>query len=181
MGKLTMDLNDINYLDWVSRMEGIVTLKNYYGLVTKSKTPEESAENDKLEPPRKHKAASLLKINCIVRLGNNFYTNSKKDPAIFWKLAQEFYKPKSIQNQTSYLNKIFSMHLIDENIKEAISLILENTLHLLTLFSGLTISPENLIASFIAMWVIINLPDRFKTTMEVWLGKCEVENKSPSL
>ncbi|MBW0530696.1 hypothetical protein O181_070411 [Austropuccinia psidii MF-1] len=31
------------------------------------------------------------------------------------------------------------------------------------------------------MWVIINLPNRFKKTMEVWLGKCQVENKSPSL
>ncbi|MBW0551635.1 hypothetical protein O181_091350 [Austropuccinia psidii MF-1] len=31
------------------------------------------------------------------------------------------------------------------------------------------------------MWVIINLPDRFKTTMELWLEKCKVENKSPSL
>ncbi|MBW0497539.1 hypothetical protein O181_037254 [Austropuccinia psidii MF-1] len=31
------------------------------------------------------------------------------------------------------------------------------------------------------MWVIINLPERFKTTMGVWLGKCKVEKKSPSL
>ncbi|MBW0478758.1 hypothetical protein O181_018473 [Austropuccinia psidii MF-1] len=61
------------------------------------------------------------------------------------------------------------------------SFILENTLYLRTLFSGLTISPESLIDSIIAMWVIINLPNRFKTTMEVWLGKCKVEKKSPSL
>ncbi|MBW0559943.1 hypothetical protein O181_099658 [Austropuccinia psidii MF-1] len=61
------------------------------------------------------------------------------------------------------------------------SLILENNLHLQTLCSGLTIFPESLIDSVIAMWVIINLPDRFKTTMEVWLGKCEVEKKSPLL
>ncbi|MBW0523599.1 hypothetical protein O181_063314 [Austropuccinia psidii MF-1] len=61
------------------------------------------------------------------------------------------------------------------------SFILENTLHLRTLFSGLTISPESLIDSARAMWVIINLPDRFKTTMVVWLGKCKVEKKSPSL
>ncbi|MBW0487056.1 hypothetical protein O181_026771 [Austropuccinia psidii MF-1] len=54
-------------------------------------------------------------------------------------------------------------------------------LHLRTLFSGLTISPEDLIDSVIAMWVIINLPGRFKTTMEVWLGKFEVEKKSSSL
>ncbi|MBW0573926.1 hypothetical protein O181_113641 [Austropuccinia psidii MF-1] len=31
------------------------------------------------------------------------------------------------------------------------------------------------------MWVIINLPERLKTTMEVWLGKCEVEKKTPSI
>ncbi|MBW0549632.1 hypothetical protein O181_089347 [Austropuccinia psidii MF-1] len=61
------------------------------------------------------------------------------------------------------------------------SFIPENTLHLQTLFSGLTISPETLIDSVISMWVIISLPDRFKTTMELWLGKCKVENKSPSL
>ncbi|MBW0511822.1 hypothetical protein O181_051537 [Austropuccinia psidii MF-1] len=162
-------------------MEGIPTLKNYYGLVTNTETSEEVAENDKLEPRRRHKAAALLKINCIGRLGNKFYSDSKKDPAVFWKLAQEFYQPKSIQNQTFYLNKIFSTHLIAENIKETMSFILENTLHLRTLFSGLTISPESLIDSVIATWVLINLPDRFKTTMEVWLGKCEVEKKSPSL
>ncbi|MBW0571757.1 hypothetical protein O181_111472 [Austropuccinia psidii MF-1] len=49
------------------------------------------------------------------------------------------------------------------------------------IFSGFTISPEDLIDSVIAMWVIINLPKRFKTTMEVWLGECEVEKTSPSL
>ncbi|MBW0508265.1 hypothetical protein O181_047980 [Austropuccinia psidii MF-1] len=187
MGEFTIELNendklnDTNYLDWVSRMEGILTLKNYYGLVTKTKTPEEVIENDKLEPQRRHEAAALLKINCIVRLGNKFYSDLKKDPAIFWKLTQEFYQPKSIQNQTLYLNKIFSTHLIDKNIKETVSFILENTLHLQTLFSGLTISPESLIDSVIAMWVIINLPNKFKTAMEVWLGKCKVEKKSTSL
>ncbi|MBW0510060.1 hypothetical protein O181_049775 [Austropuccinia psidii MF-1] len=187
MGEFTIELNkndklnDTNYLDWVSRMEGILTLKNYYGLVTNTKTPEEVIENDKLEPRRRHKAAALLKNNCIGRLRNKFYTDSKKDPDVFWKLTQKFYQPKSIQKQTSYLNKIFSTHLIDKNIKEAMSFILENTLHLQTLFSGLTISPESLIDSVIAMWVIINLPNRFKTAMEVWLGKCKVENKSPTL
>ncbi|MBW0483697.1 hypothetical protein O181_023412 [Austropuccinia psidii MF-1] len=54
-------------------------------------------------------------------------------------------------------------------------------LHLCTLFSYLTNSPEDLIDSVIAMWGIINLPERFKTSMEVWLGKCKVEKKSPSI
>ncbi|MBW0469792.1 hypothetical protein O181_009507 [Austropuccinia psidii MF-1] len=61
------------------------------------------------------------------------------------------------------------------------STILENTLHLRTLFCRLKISPKDLIDSIIAMWVVINIPERFKTTMEVWLGKCKVEKKSPSL
>ncbi|MBW0496517.1 hypothetical protein O181_036232 [Austropuccinia psidii MF-1] len=151
MGEFTIELNkndklnDTNYLHWVSRMEGILTLKSYYGLVTNTKTPEEKIENDKLELQRRHKAAALLKINCIVRLRNKFYSDSKKDPAVFWKLTQKFYQPKSIQKQTLYLNKIFSTHLIDKNIKEALSFILENTLNLQTLFSVLTISPESLI------------------------------------
>ncbi|MBW0472692.1 hypothetical protein O181_012407 [Austropuccinia psidii MF-1] len=187
MGEFSLELNkkdklnDTNYLEWVSRMEGILTLKNYYGLVTDTELPEEIAENDKLEPRRKQRAAALLKINCAIRIGNKFYTKSKKDPATFWKLAQEFYQPKSIQNQTMYLGKIFSTQLLDDQIKDNMSFILENTLHLYTLFSGLTISPEDLIDSVIAMWVIINLPERFKKTMEVWLGKCEVEKTSPSL
>ncbi|MBW0584237.1 hypothetical protein O181_123952, partial [Austropuccinia psidii MF-1] len=46
------------------------------------------------------------------------------------------------------------------------SSILENTQQLCSLFSGLTIPPEELIDSVIAMWIIINLPERFKTTME---------------
>ncbi|MBW0478500.1 hypothetical protein O181_018215 [Austropuccinia psidii MF-1] len=80
-----------------------------------------------------------------------------------------------------YIGKIFSTQLLDDQIKDNMSFILENTLHLRTLFCGLTISPEDLIDSLIAMWVIINLPERFKMTMEVWLGKCKVEKKSPSL
>ncbi|MBW0567209.1 hypothetical protein O181_106924 [Austropuccinia psidii MF-1] len=173
-------LNDSNYLDWVSRMESNLTLKNYYGLITNSETPEAS-ENDKLEPHRSKRAAALLKINCIVRLGNKFYSDSKKDPTEFWRLGQEFFQPKTIQNQTTYLDKIFSTQLNDEHIRANMLTILENTLHLRNLFSGLTTSPKDLIDSVIAMWVIINLPERFKTTMEVWLVKCEVENKHPSL
>ncbi|MBW0527426.1 hypothetical protein O181_067141 [Austropuccinia psidii MF-1] len=80
-----------------------------------------------------------------------------------------------------YLGKIFSTQLLDNQIKDNMSFILENTLHLFTLISGLTISPEDLIDSVIAMGVIINLPERFKTTMEVWLGKCKVEKTYPSL
>ncbi|MBW0469791.1 hypothetical protein O181_009506 [Austropuccinia psidii MF-1] len=84
MGEFTLELNennklnDSNYLDWVSRMESILTLKNYYGLVTNSETPKETANNDILEPRRRQRAAALLKINCIVRLGNKFYVDSKK-------------------------------------------------------------------------------------------------------
>ncbi|MBW0473457.1 hypothetical protein O181_013172 [Austropuccinia psidii MF-1] len=187
MGEFSLELNkkdklnDTNYLEWVSRMEGILKLKNYYGLVTDTELPKEITENDKLEPCRKQRAAALLKINCAIQIQNNFYTESEKDPATFWKLAQEFYQPKSIQNQTMYLVKIFSTQLLDNQIKHNMSFILENTLHLCTLFSGLTISPKNLIDSVIAMCVIINLPERFKTTMEVWLGKCKVEKTSPSL
>ncbi|MBW0507592.1 hypothetical protein O181_047307 [Austropuccinia psidii MF-1] len=83
MGEFTLELNendklnDSNYLDWVSWMESILTLKNYCGLVTNSETPEETADNNKLEPRRRQREAALLKINCI---------------------------PKTIQNQTTYLN-----------------------------------------------------------------------------
>ncbi|MBW0515701.1 hypothetical protein O181_055416 [Austropuccinia psidii MF-1] len=152
MGEFSLELdkeeklNDINYLEWVSRMESILTLKNYLGLVTETKTEEERLENNKIEPR-----------------------------------PQEYFQPKTIQNQTSYLNKIFSTQFSDDQIKEVMSSILENTQKLRSLFSGLTIPPEDLIKSVIAMWVIINLPERFKTTMEVWLGKCEVEKKTPSL
>ncbi|MBW0518388.1 hypothetical protein O181_058103 [Austropuccinia psidii MF-1] len=136
MGEFTLELNesdklnDSNYLDWVSQMESIVTLENYYGLVTNSETPEEKANNDKLEPRRRQRKAALLKINCIVRLGNKFYIDSNKDPAEFWRLTQEFFQPKTIQNQTTYLNKIFSTELNDDHIWENMSTILENTLHL---------------------------------------------------
>ncbi|MBW0465587.1 hypothetical protein O181_005302 [Austropuccinia psidii MF-1] len=78
------------------------------------------------------------------------------------------------------LGKIFSTQLLYDQIKDCMSFILENTLHLHTLFSSLTISPEDLIDFLIAMWVIINLPERFKTTMEVWLGKFKVEKKLSS-
>ncbi|MBW0487380.1 hypothetical protein O181_027095 [Austropuccinia psidii MF-1] len=187
MGEFTLELkesdklNDSNYLDWVSQMESNMTLKNYYGLVNNSEKPKETADNDELEPRRRQSAAALLKINCIVRLGNKAYVDSKKDPAELRRLTQEFFQPKIIQNQTTYLNKIFSTKLNDERIWENMSTILRNTLHLQTLFCGLTISPEDLIDSIIAMRVTINIPERFKATMEVWLGNCKVKKKSPSL
>ncbi|MBW0545923.1 hypothetical protein O181_085638 [Austropuccinia psidii MF-1] len=148
MGEFSLELNekdkpnDTSYLKWVPRMEGILTLKNYYGLVTDTELPEEIAESNKLEPCRKQQAAALLKINCAIRIGNKFYTEYEKDSATFWKLSQEFYQPKSIQNQTMYLGKIFSTQLLDNQIKDNMSFILENTLHHHTLFSGLTISKK---------------------------------------
>ncbi|MBW0541300.1 hypothetical protein O181_081015 [Austropuccinia psidii MF-1] len=148
MGEFSLELdkeeklNVINYLEWVSRMESILTLKKYLGLVTDTKTEEERLENNKIEPRHKQQAVALL---CI---------------------AQEYFHPKNIQNQTSYLDKIFSTQFADDQIKEVMSSIPENTQQLHSLFSGLTIPPEDLISSVIAMWVIINLPERFKITME---------------
>ncbi|MBW0474575.1 hypothetical protein O181_014290 [Austropuccinia psidii MF-1] len=140
MGEFTLELNDSDklndskYLNWLSRMESILTLKNCYGLVTNSETPEETADKNKLEPQKRQRAASLLKINCIVRLGNTFYANSKNYLAEFWRLAQEFFQPKTIQNQTTYLEKIFSPQLNDEHIRKNMSTILKNTLHLQTIW-----------------------------------------------
>ncbi|MBW0531483.1 hypothetical protein O181_071198 [Austropuccinia psidii MF-1] len=142
MGEFSLELNkeeklnDINYLEWVSRMESILTLKHYLGLVTQTKTEEERLENDKIEPRRKQRAVALLRHNCI---------------------------------------------FADDQIKEVMSSILENTQKLSSHFSGLNIPPEDLIGSVIAMWVIINLPETFKTTLEGWLGKCKAEKKTPSL
>ncbi|MBW0523678.1 hypothetical protein O181_063393 [Austropuccinia psidii MF-1] len=187
MGEFSLELdkeeklNVINYLEWVSRMESILTLKNYLGLVTETKTEEERLENDKIEPRCKQQEVALLCINCIIRIGNKFYSESKKDPIKFWRLSQDYFQPKTIQNQTSHLDKIFSTQFAEDQIKDVMSSILENTQQLRSLFSGLTIPPEDLIDSVIAMWVIINLLERFKTTMEVWLAKCEVEKKTPSL
>ncbi|MBW0584917.1 hypothetical protein O181_124632 [Austropuccinia psidii MF-1] len=96
-------------------MESILTFKNDLGLVTETKTEEESLEND------------------IVHIGNKFYSASKKDPLRFWRLAQEYYQPKTIQNQTSYLNKIFPTQFVDDQIKEVMSPILENTQQLQSL------------------------------------------------
>ncbi|MBW0563578.1 hypothetical protein O181_103293 [Austropuccinia psidii MF-1] len=96
-------------------------------------------------------------------------------------LPKNFTNPNQSKTKPCSSGKIFSTQLLDNQIKDNMSFILENTLHLHTLFSGLTISPEDLIDSVIAMWVIINLPKRFKTTMEIWLGECKVEKTSPSL
>ncbi|MBW0466023.1 hypothetical protein O181_005738 [Austropuccinia psidii MF-1] len=146
-------LNDINYLEWVSRMESILTLKNYLGLVTETKTEEEPLVSNKIEPRRRQRAVALLRINCIVRMGNEFYSESKKDPVKFWRLAQEYFQPITIQNQTSCLDKIFSTQFADNQIKEVMSSILENTQQLRSLFSGLTIPPEDLIDSVIAIFL----------------------------
>ncbi|MBW0507647.1 hypothetical protein O181_047362 [Austropuccinia psidii MF-1] len=162
-------------------MESILTLKNYLCLVTETETEEERLENNKMEPRQRQQEVALFRINCIVCIGNKLYSESKKDPVKFWRLAQEYFQPKNIQNKTSYLDKIFSSQFEENQIKEGMLSILESTQQLRSLFSGLTIPPEDLINSVIEMWVIINLPEIFKTTMEVWLGKCKVKKKTPSL
>ncbi|MBW0566219.1 hypothetical protein O181_105934 [Austropuccinia psidii MF-1] len=81
-------LNDIDYLEWVSKIERILTLKDYLGLVTDTKT--------EVEPRQRQQAMALLRINCIVCIGNKFYSELKKDPLKSWRLSQEYYQPKTI-------------------------------------------------------------------------------------
>ncbi|MBW0479729.1 hypothetical protein O181_019444 [Austropuccinia psidii MF-1] len=152
-------LNDNNFVNWKVCMKSILRIKRLYNLVEGTETATFSLEQDKIDPTRKELAFEIICINCDVKIASQFSAEANDDPAKLWKSIDSFYQPKTIQNQTSYLNRIFSSHLPKARLEEVLNRILEQTL----------------------MWVIINLPAKYKTEGEMWLKKCEIKKKTPSL
>ncbi|MBW0562675.1 hypothetical protein O181_102390 [Austropuccinia psidii MF-1] len=80
-----------------------------------------------------------------------------------------------------YLKLIFSILIQKNKLEEALNRLLENTRQLWSLIDDKTVKPSVLLYSVVAMWVIRNLPDGYKTIGKLWLKKCEIEKATPSL
>ncbi|MBW0535166.1 hypothetical protein O181_074881 [Austropuccinia psidii MF-1] len=176
-----LKLSSSNYLQWKPRMKNLLTLFGYYHLITRTETDEESSAADKLDPCRKEKALAILCLNCDVKIANQFILESNNDPSTFWEVIDKSFSPKSVQNQTKYLNEIFSFDLssgqIDNNIKDIMTI----TRNLCSLIDDSKTKPSVLIDSMIAMWVIINLPSHLKLIGEIFLQNYNGDKNPPSL
>ncbi|MBW0544655.1 hypothetical protein O181_084370 [Austropuccinia psidii MF-1] len=176
-----LELSSSNYLQWKPRMKNLLTLFGYYHLITGTETNEESTAADKLDPRRREKALAILCLNCDVKIADQFILESNDDPSTFWEVIDKSFSPKSVQNQTRYLNEIFSFDLssgqIDTNIKEIMTV----TQNLCSLIDDNKTKPSSLIDSMIAMWVIINLPPHLKLIGEIFLQNYNGDKNPPSL
>ncbi|MBW0519073.1 hypothetical protein O181_058788 [Austropuccinia psidii MF-1] len=174
-------LNGGNFLDWKIRMKSILRMKRLYSLVLGIEDPVITAKLNKLDPEQKALAFEIICINCDVKIAGQFSAEANNDPALLWTSIDNFYQPKTIQNQMMYLNRIFSTYLPKTKLEEALNKHLENTRQLCSLIDDKTTKPSILLDSVVAMWAIINLPNKFKNTGELWLKKCEIEKRTPSL
>ncbi|KAH9469463.1 hypothetical protein MJO29_003652 [Puccinia striiformis f. sp. tritici] len=174
-------LTGANYLDWKSKISSILQLKHLLRLVLKKESTEEAALADKLDQNRYDDALAILKINCDTKIADQFDLEAEGNPSEFWKLLQEHYQPKSIQNQATYLNRIFTTVLNSNDLEETLSNLSYNTRQLCALIDDSKTKPSMLLDTVIAMWCIINLLSEYKNSGELLLKKCQIEKKSPTI
>lgn len=174
-------LTGANYLEWKSKVSSILQLKHLLRLVLGKETIEECELEDKRDRNRSDDALAILKINCDTKLAEQFDLESKGNPQIFWKLLKEHFQPKTVQNQATYLNRIFSTNLASHNLEETLNKLAYNTRQLCALIDDNNTKPSILLDSVIAMWSIINLPPEFKNSGELLLKKCQIKKKAPSI
>ncbi|MBW0524253.1 hypothetical protein O181_063968 [Austropuccinia psidii MF-1] len=162
-------------------MKSILTFKKLYALATGTESIDMAAERDKLDPERQDLELKFICINCDVKIAAQFSSEENKDTIILWSSIDRYYQPKTIQNQKTYLKQIFSVFLKKNKLEEALNKFLENTRQLCSLIDDKTVKPSVLLDSIVAMWVIRNLPDEYKTIGELLLKKFEIEKATPSL
>ncbi|KAH9464090.1 hypothetical protein MJO29_002370 [Puccinia striiformis f. sp. tritici] len=187
MVKFSVDLGEknkltgSNYLDWKSIISSILQLKHLLRLVLKKETTEEAALADKLDRNCYDDALAILKINCETKIADQFDLEAEGNSSEFWRLLQEHYQPKSIRNQATYLNQIFTTVLNSNDLEGTLSTLSYNTRQLCALIDNEKIKPSALLDTVIAMWCIINLPAEYKNSGELLLKKCQIEKKSPTI
>ncbi|KAI7954364.1 hypothetical protein MJO28_004764 [Puccinia striiformis f. sp. tritici] len=174
-------LSGSNYLDWKSKISSVLQLKHLLRLVLKKESSEEASLADKLDRNRYDDALAILKINCETRIADQFDLEAGGSPSEFWRLLQEHYQPKSIQNQATYLNRIFTTVLNSNDLEETLTTLSYNTRQLCDLIDDEKTKPSALLNTVIAMWCIINLPAEYKNSGELLLKKCQIEKKSPTI
>ncbi|MBW0536054.1 hypothetical protein O181_075769, partial [Austropuccinia psidii MF-1] len=177
----SIKLNGTNYVDWKQRMRSILLIRGYYDMVTGVESIEKREEQEKLDPDQKRIAYAIISLNCNVKIASQFDHKCDLDPALLWDSLEKFYLPKTVQNQATYLNRIFSTSLSENNLNKNLDRVQELTRNLCTLIDDKSIKPSVLLDSVVALWVVINLPSEYKMIGEMWLKECKVEKRSPTL
>lgn len=143
-------------------------------------TIDQNEKRNSLNENQEMHALALMKINCEPRIGVRFADEANDSTSRFWKLIHEHYKPKTVQNQTSVLNRIFTTHLSSGTLIKNLEGIQENARLLGNLIEGSVVTPLELLDTVISMWIIINLPSEYQVTGELLLKKLEIKQKTPS-
>jgi hypothetical protein len=174
-------LTGSNYLDWKSKISSILQLKHLLRLVLKKASNKEAAIANKLDRNRYDNALAILKINCDTKIADQFDLKANGDPSEFWQVLEDHYQPKTIQNQATYLNRIFTTVLNSNNLEATLATLSYNTQQLCALIDDSKTKPLSLLDTVITMWCIINLPTEYKNSGELLLKKCQIEKKSPTI
>ncbi|MBW0514700.1 hypothetical protein O181_054415 [Austropuccinia psidii MF-1] len=146
-----LKLDGANFLDRQIRMKSNLQMKRLYSLVLGIKEPVMSVKLNKLEPEKKALASKVIFINCDVKISGQLSAEENNNPVVLWWSIDEFYQPKTIQNQTTYLKRIFSIYLPKEKSKESLNKLLKNTQHLCSLIDDKTTKSSLLLGSVVAM------------------------------
>ncbi|MBW0503914.1 hypothetical protein O181_043629 [Austropuccinia psidii MF-1] len=132
-------------------------MKRLYSLVLGIEDPVITAKLNKLDPERKALAFEIICLNCDVKLAGKFSAEANDDLTLPWTNIDNFYQPKTIQNQTTYLNTILLTYLPKTKLEEVLNKLLENTQQLFILINDKTTKPRTM------------------------AKKCEIEKRTPSL
>ncbi|MBW0526863.1 hypothetical protein O181_066578 [Austropuccinia psidii MF-1] len=162
-------------------MRSILLIQGYYDMVTGVETIEKCEEQEKLDPDRKQIAYAIISLNCDVKIASQFDHKCDLNPTLLWDSLEKLYLPKTVQNQATYLNRIFLTTLSENNLSKNPDRVQEATQNLCNLIDDKSIKPSVLLYSVVALWVVINLPSEYKMIGEMWLKECKVEKRSPTL
>ncbi|KAI7952617.1 hypothetical protein MJO29_008248 [Puccinia striiformis f. sp. tritici] len=171
-------LTGANYLDWKSKISSILQLKHLLRRVLKKEAANEAVLADKLDRNQYNDALTILKINCDTKIADQFDMEAEGSPSEFWRLLEEHYQPKSIQNQATYLNRIFTTVLNSNDLEATLATLSYNTQQLCALIDDTKTKPSALLDTIIAMWCIINLPSKYKNSGELLPKKSAKTSKA---
>ncbi|MBW0463112.1 hypothetical protein O181_002827 [Austropuccinia psidii MF-1] len=174
-------LTGSNYIYWKQQMCSLLLIRGYYDMVTGQESPDKCAEQEKIDPDRKRIAYAIISLNFYVKIASQFDNKCNLNPTTLWTCLEEFYLPKTVQNQATYLSRIFSTPLSEGNLTIGIEKIQELTRNLCSLINDQAVKPSILLDSVVSLWVIINLPSEYKLIGEIWLKECRIEKRTPSL
>ncbi|MBW0462502.1 hypothetical protein O181_002217 [Austropuccinia psidii MF-1] len=136
-------------------------------------------EQEKLDPYQKQIAYAIISLNCNVKIASQFDHKYDLDPTLLWDSLEKFYLPKTVQNQATSLNRIFSTSLSENSLYKNLDRVQELTQNLCTVIDEKYIKHSVLLDSVVALWVVINLPSEYKMIGEMFFKECKVKNAPP--